>query len=46
RRDLRSVVSDRTVDGKRNGVKLVPKVEKKRSRRRGCDGYRVGRVRP
>ncbi|CAN6928153.1 unnamed protein product [Brassica oleracea] len=32
-----SVVSDRTVDGKRNGVKLVPKAEKKRSRRRGCE---------
>uniref|UniRef100_A0A0D3C1T6 Uncharacterized protein n=1 Tax=Brassica oleracea var. oleracea TaxID=109376 RepID=A0A0D3C1T6_BRAOL len=32
-----SVVSDRTVDGKRNRVKLVPKVEKKRSRRRGCE---------
>ncbi|CDY20326.1 hypothetical protein HID58_062199 [Brassica napus] len=32
-----NVVSDRTVDGKRNGVKLVPKAEKKRSRRRGCE---------
>ena len=46
RRDLRCIVSDRTVDGKRNELGLVPKAEKKRSRRRGCECYRVGRVRP